>query len=242
MRLSVHVVLAALAIGASVVLARAMVPRTIMSEVDPVVSYAESVPESFGEWTINPAIRVVVPEEPDALANRVYSQMIGRGYVDRNGNMVMLLIAYGPRQSDRLQLHRPEVCYVAEGFSVASLRSATLSLMPGAAPFDIRRMTAQREGRVERITYWMRIGDDIVSDLLHWQAAKFGYGLRGIIPDGVLIRVSSISADEAAAHALHDRFLRDLFGAIAARDHRFYLGAKALTGRETKGAALAPAR
>ena len=34
----------------------------------------------------------------------------------------MLMIAYGESQSDRLQLHHPEVCYTAQGFRVTRPR------------------------------------------------------------------------------------------------------------------------
>jgi len=41
------------------------------------------------------------------------------------------------------------------------------------------------------------------------------FGLRGTVPDGMLVRVSSLDADERSGYALHDRFVRDLLGSLA---------------------------
>ena len=77
------------------------------------------IARQFGEWTEVPGLQLVRPTEPDALECQLYSQEFGRGYFDRGGHVVMPMIAYGPSQSDRLQLHCPEECYVAEGFHVS---------------------------------------------------------------------------------------------------------------------------
>lgn len=190
-------------------------------------NYAEMVPSSFGEWTLQPQIRLVKPVEDDALANRIYSQMEGRGYKDRDGNMVMLLLAYGPRQVDRLQLHRPEICYVAEGFRVSPPIPATLEIEPGRPPLAVSRLIARRENRVERITYWMRIGDHVVSTVFSRQLTKVGYGLRGLIADGVLVRVSTINLDEQTANEVQTRFLQAMFKAIDAGNLLHFVGAQA---------------
>lgn len=232
-----HTIAAAVALVASALLAYWMVPRTLMAETGTKIDYATIIPTEFAGWKLDPATRLVLPVEPDSLANKIYSQMIGRGYFDGKGNHVMLLIAYGPRQNDQLQLHRPEICYLAEGFRVISSSPETLQLSSVTAPVQIRRMVAQREGRTERISYWMRIGDDIVSGLLGRQAIKFRYGLRGIIPDGALIRVSTINVDEANAKELHDRFLKDLIGALPDESVKTLVGANAV--RSKQAAAIA---
>ena len=104
----------------------------------------------------------------------------------------MLMVAYGESQSDRLQLHHPEVCYTAQGFRVSRTSAAKLDYSPSAPPLNVTRLVAQREDRIEPITYWMRIGYDNSSSNWARQALKLGYGLRGWVPDGVLFRVSTI--------------------------------------------------
>lgn len=231
--------MAGLAIVAAAAFAASIEPNTLMVESRAKIEYASAVPEAFGDWTLVPSVRVVVPEEADALSNRIYSQMVGRGYTDKQGNFVMLLIAYGPKQTDSLQLHRPEVCYVAEGFRVHSLHKTPLQLSPGGEPIDVYRLTAQREGRTEHIAYWMRVGDDLVAGLMSRQWAKLRYGLAGIVPDGVLVRVSTINLDPAKATEIQDRFLRDMMAAVKGGDLVYFTGAVRI---RPNGAAGLPAR
>ena len=51
--------------------------------------------------------------------------------------------------------------------------------------------------------------------------AEIRHGLRGEIVDGMLVRVSSINIDTAAAFALQDQFIRDLLASLTpAARHR----------------------
>jgi hypothetical protein len=40
------------------------------------------------------------------------------------------------------------------------------------------------------------------------------YGLHGVIPDGMLFRISSIDGDEQRAYQLHQAFAADLVAAL----------------------------
>ena len=100
-----------------------MIPRESMIRASDKFDLQTMIPPQFGEWTEVPGLQLVRPTEPDALENQLYSQEFGRGYVDREGHVVMLMIAYGPSQSDRLQLHCPEECYVAKAFTYRRLSS-----------------------------------------------------------------------------------------------------------------------
>ena len=224
MRLSLNAAFAIAAIVGSAALAEQMSPKVVMSQSERTIDYSAAVPDTFGDWTLVPSIKLVVPVEPDSLANKIYSQMVGRAYSDREGNIVMLLMAYGPRQSDALQLHRPELCYVASGFRVLPPTTTQIQLGDAVLPIELRRMVALREGRVERISYWMRIGNDIVSNLIDRQVTKLRYGLQGLIPDGVLIRVSTVNVDEAAAEKLHGKFLKDLIRNVDGNNLKYFVG------------------
>jgi hypothetical protein len=41
------------------------------------------------------------------------------------------------------------------------------------------------------------------------------YGLNGMVPDGLIFRVSSIQSDSANAYKLQDQFVNALFSSIA---------------------------
>ena len=64
--------------------------------------------------------------------------------------------------------------------------------------------------RSEPVIYWVAVGDQVVTTGIGQKLAQMRYGLRGVIADGMLIRVSSIDADMNRAHALQARFLEDL--------------------------------
>ena len=66
-----------------------------------------------------------------------------------------------------------------------------LDYSPSAPPLKVTRLVAQREDRIEPISYWMRIGYDNSNSNWTRQMLKLGYGLRGWVPDGALFRVST---------------------------------------------------
>lgn len=122
----------------------------------------------------------------------------------------MLVIAYGNDQlGSVLQAHRPEACFKAQGFTLSAQHDAELGL-EGGQPLKVRRLVAQLNARTEPITYWMAVGDRPTLPGLHRKLTQLRYGLRGQIPDGVLIRISSLSQDPAADFELHAQFIADL--------------------------------
>ena len=148
----------------------------------------------------------------------------------------MLMVAYGESQSDRLQLHHPEVCYTAQGFRVSRTSPFKLDYSPSAPPLKVTRLVAQREERIEPISYWMRIGYDNSNSNWARQALKLGYGLRGWVPDGALFRVSTIGIPAEQSFKIQDKFIRDLLNAVDPADAGIH------GRRPQKGAALISVR
>ena len=136
----------------------------------------------------------------------------------------MLMVAYGESQSDRLQLHHPEVCYTAQGFRVSRTNSLKFAYSPSAPPIKLTRLVATREERVEPISYWMRIGYDNTTSNWARQALKLGYGLKGWIPDGALFRVSTIGIPPEESFKVQDKFIRDLLNSVDAETRAFMVG------------------
>ncbi len=50
------------------------------------------------------------------------------------------------------------------------------------------------------------------------------YALSGKIPDGMIVRISSVSRDEASAFALQDQFIGDLYAALDATGRAEIMG------------------
>jgi EpsI family protein len=192
------------------------------------------IPKSFAGWTVDTS---VVPLAPDPtqkeLIAALYDQTLSRTYVNAHGQRVMLSIAYGGDQSKQLQLHLPEVCYVAQGFDMVKDRRDELATGYGTVP--VKRLVARQNTRNEPITYWITIGDKAVMSGLDQKMQRFVYGLSGRIPDGMLVRVSTIGADEAGGWAVQDRFVHQMLGAMAPQARTRLMGADAGHGGSTHG-------
>jgi EpsI family protein len=171
------------------------------------------IPKAFGTWRTHESEGVIAPESENSLAARLYNQTVSRVYVAPDGTPLMLLIAYGNTQSDTLQLHRPEVCYPAFGFDVRDSRATSFPLgKAGAIPG--RQLVATSPGREERISYWTRIGEYLPVDNDEQRRMRFRTALAGIIPDGVLVRISNLLPEDEPAFALNARFVADFIAAV----------------------------
>jgi EpsI family protein len=183
------------------------------------------IPVAFGDWSIDPAIVPIAPTaDVQAKLDRIYSQTVSRTYVNSAGEHMMLTIAYGGDQSDALKAHRQEVCYTAQGFTVHDLHADTLSV-PGSR-IPVTRMLAVREERSEPVTYWFTMGDRVVRGRLERLAMQLREGFAGRIPDGTLVRVSSISADAPAAYGAQQAFMAQLLAAMPSTDRVRLAGAQ----------------
>jgi EpsI family protein len=172
------------------------------------------IPASFGDWIVDPGVVPVSPS-PDVQANldELYEQILTRTFVNSGGQRMMLVVAYGGDQSDSLKAHRQEVCYEAQGFTIRKTVRDTLHASSGAIP--LVRVHAVKGRRSEPISYWFTMGDRVVIGRLERLLAQLGYGLRGRIPDGMLVRVSSLGTDLPASFAAQDEFISALLEAMS---------------------------
>ena len=225
----IQAVLASVAILSAAAMAEAIRPRELLASSQVAPDLEKIIPRDFGQWHVVPNIGLVTPSEPGAylereLSTRIYSQEVARGYADSAGNLIMFLVAYGPVQNYRLKSHLPEVCYGAAGFRVSAKTVTHLSYQDGAALLTISRLIAQKERRFEPITYWMKVGGDVATGVFDRQIARMKYGVRGIIPDGALIRISTVGLSETVSYKLQDQFIRDLLAALRPQDRKFFTG------------------
>ncbi len=182
-----------------------------------------TIPREFGDWKIDASV-IPVQVSPDVQAklDKIYDQTLARTYVNSAGQRIMLSIAYGGDQSDAMQLHRPEVCYPAQGFEVVKEAVGTFATEYGSLP--VKRLLAVLGRRHEPITYWITVGDQATHAGLRQKLAQLRYGLTGRIPDGMLIRVSSIDPNETSAYALQENFLRVFLGSLSPSDRERMTG------------------
>lgn len=196
-------------------MAVALKPTKKIADQGPKIELETLIPKSFGEWRqdIVTTAQVVDPQQK-ATIDRIYNQTLSRTYVNAQGYRVMLSLAYGGDQSDAMQLHKPEVCYPAQGFTLHGLQADSLQLRGGEI-LPITRVSTSLGNRSEPITYWTTIGNKVVkSSGIQKKLVEMSYGLNGNIPDGMLIRVSSIDPDKARAYQMHDRFANQMLDAV----------------------------
>lgn len=188
-----------------------LTPTKMMADAKPPLNYETAIPATFGDWKIDSSMPVVVPDPSQyELINRIYSQTLSRTYVNKNGERVMLSLAYGRDQSDTLQIHTPEVCYPAQGFKVTRSKPAEVTLAGKAQP--VLQLVATAGQRVEPITYWVVVGDYVANDGGRARRnVRFIYGMQGWIPDGVFFRLSSIGGDVDRQYQVQQKFLSALF-------------------------------
>lgn len=193
------------------------------------------IPESFGRWRRFIGGQVLTPPTEGSLADQLYAETVQRIYHDdSNASPVMLLVAYGPAQSDLLQLHRPESCYPAFGFTI---RQRALFAMPvGPATSSVPgipavRLTATLGGRIEDVVYWARLGERLPQTAGEQRADRLRIAMQGYVADGVLVRASALREDGAGPqHGRVQTFLQDMLRAVPAADLKALIGTSRAAG------------
>ena len=181
----------------------------------------EVLPVKIGRWTFVSNSGLVVPPE-DQLARALYSQLLTRTYMDEAGNGIMLLVAQSGSQSGILQIHRPEFCYTAGGYSLTPSVPHPV-LLPGRE-LPALSISATREARTEQIVYWTRIGEHLPTSWTQQRLAVAMDNLKGYIPDAVMVRVSTYGNDKALALSEVDEFIRSLMGSVTPQVRRVLIG------------------
>ena len=179
------------------------------------------LPEKLGKWTFVSTSGLVVPPE-DQLARALYSQLLTRVYADETGEPIMLLVAQSATQSGILQIHRPEFCYTAGGYDLSPSAPHNVALQGATLP--ALSISATRDARTEQIVYWTRIGNHMPMSWPQQRMAVAMDNLRGLIPDAVMVRVSTYGTNQEATLAKIDDFIRTLMASVAPNIRRVFVG------------------
>jgi EpsI family protein len=185
-------------------------------------------PKSFGNWRVDTNMpATIVSPDVEALLKSLYAQTVSRTYIGPQGERIMLSVAYGGDQSDATRAHRPDVCYPAQGFDILSNRNAHIDVGPAELP--VRHMVAKLGQRLEPVTFWFVVGEHVAVSGQQQKLAQLSYGVRGVIADGMLVRVSSIDPNATAAYQVQARFIADMLAAMP-RAARLRVFGSALAG------------
>ena len=193
------------------------------------ISLEAVVPKGFGDWTeLTEQNAQVVNPQTKELLDKLYSQLLSRTYVNKQGYRIMLSMAYGDDQRGGLQAHRPEVCYPAQGFKLGKVEDGILATSYGK--IDVRRLITTYGTRNEPVTYWLTVGDEVIRSPLDKRISQIRLGLTGQIPDGLLFRISSIDADVDRAFANQQKFVADMMAAVPPAARKQLSGLTAAAG------------
>ncbi len=166
------------------------------------------LPDQFGDWTRIVLGAAILPSEIDLGPGEAVAY---RAYRDQAGRVITLVVAYGPPLGDSVRLHRPESCYVAQGFSISNRQIGQINVGEGLAP--VVRLKTENTTRREAVSYLLRDGDAYVGHVSGHEILNIKRGLRSV-SDGALIRVSSTGASDAVFD-VHSAFLEAFTGALS---------------------------
>lgn len=179
------------------------------------------MPNVIGPWSFYAASGVVLPP-PDSLSDRLYDNLITRVYTAEREPMVMVAIAYNNIQNGVIQVHRPEFCYPAGGFRLSPTQFVEVDTL--RRPIYAGFFSATNYERTEQVLYWTRVGDDYPRTWAEQRLAVVRANLRGIIPDGMLARVSVVADQPREALVKLQEFVRAFEAASPAPLQKLLLG------------------
>ena len=169
------------------------------------------VPRTIGPWKFIASSGLVVPPN-DQLSRAIYSNLMTRVYSDGENPPIMLLVAQSGSETGILQIHRPETCYTAGGYQVSAV--TPLSIRTGSGTVPVNSMDASTDGLTEHVIYWTRIGSSMPASWGQQRIAIAEQNLRGILPDAILVRVSTVRPDPDGARAALETFIRTMIESV----------------------------
>ena len=184
------------------------------------------IPKEFGDWHMIPESTLqidptVTADDGTTDLGRLYDEVLMRTYENSKGEVIQLAILYGRNQRQELKIHRPELCYIAQGFKIVQhtptvfpIRDMRGQFIPGA------RMLAVAEDRIDAVSYWIRIGGSYALDPWIIRMNIFKSGLQRRVDDGILVRVSQVVGANSASggsYESQDSFIRELAKSLTPR-------------------------
>ncbi len=186
-------------------------PSIIAPDIDALL------PDEFGVWRRIALSDAVLPQDVELGPGEAVSY---RAYVDDLGRVVTLVAAYGPPLGDSVRLHRPESCYVAQGFTILARREELLLL--NEQPRPVVHLSTQSPSRREAVSYWLRSGPAFTTGAAQSQWAAF-FRRQPAPLDGALVRISTVLG-RRPAFEVHTDFLEAFSASLTPEGRRVLLG------------------
>ncbi len=94
-----------------------------------------------------------------------------------------------------------------------------------AHQIKVQRLIGTQGRRFEPITYWVTLDEEVTLPGINRKLHQIKFGLKGQIPDGMLVRLSTVGLSEKEAFDLQDQFVQQLFFNIDSSVRARYFGA-----------------
>lgn len=207
------------------VVAHVAKPTQLMAQVYPREPLVSEVPQTFRHWSLSPTnVAAVVDPTQQSVLEYLYAETLGANYVNAKHQVVMLSLAYGKVQSDGSDVHKPDLCYPAQGFRILEEKNFPLALDANRT-ISVRYLKTQNGSRVEPLLYWTTAGDYLYQSKIQKKLIGFKYSRDNLIPDGLVLRVSTIDTDSAAAIDLLSNFIKEWYTSMPETKRVRYFGA-----------------
>lgn len=180
------------------------------------------IPKQIGNWAFETSSGLVLPPS-DAMSDRLYDEIVTRVYVQENREPIMLLVAYSNLQDGMLQVHRPETCYPVGGFKLSDSQIVNVPVLP-SVDIPSRYFSAENVARTEQVLYWTRIGGLFPERWFSQRWAVVDANLRGEIPDGILVRFSTVEPDATVALAHLKEFAAEVVKSLTPKGRQLFVG------------------
>ena len=174
---AVRLAVAALLVGATAVVARAM--QTSPREAAPPV-----VPYTIGAW------KGVEGDPIDAETKRATAAdaILNRTYSDADGSALDLYLAYYAGQTPGAGIHSPLHCLPGTGWDILENRAIDVNLFDGTAG-PLRRLIAQKGDSRVLVMYWYSIHGRMIANELASRWRLLNDRIRLGRNDGSLVRL-----------------------------------------------------
>lgn len=199
-------------------------PLRLMSDIYPRVSLADELPQHFTRWKkLQNNVAEVVDPSRQAVLKYLYTETLSASYSNANDGFVMLSIAYGKDQSDGHDVHKPDLCYPAQGFTIIEQHEILLVLDKQRTIF-VKYLKTKNGSRIEPLIYWTTSGNYLYRNKLQKKVIDYKYGKRNLIPDGMILRISTIEDDPEIAMASITDFVKDWYASMPEQQRDRYFG------------------
>lgn len=194
---------------------------------------ADITPSTLAGWSSADVSNLVQATDGDSLSAQLYDEIVERVFQRPDGGpQVMVMLAHGGAQTNELQVHRPEECYPAFGFSLSQVRDRPVRLGPGSLP--TRQIVADAPGRRESILYWVRIGERMPASMREQRTDRLVEAMQGRVPDGLLARFSMLGANADEALRTLEQFIPQFLAGVQADHLSAFVGTRLASAMAAK--------